>query len=199
VDPGVQAVLDALVDVPALVRSPFLDVMAVNHLGRALYAPVLEDPRRPANFARFTFLDPRARDFWVDWPKVAGDMVAHLQAAAGRDPHDRGLTQLVGELSTCSEEFRVFWARRDVRARTRGVKEFRHPVVGRLELAFEVMHLPAEQGLLLVVYTAAAGTPSHDNLSLLNAWAATSGQETNQHPQPPTPARPPGVGDNKSG
>ncbi|MFE2425114.1 hypothetical protein [Streptomyces hokutonensis] len=98
VAPGVQAVLDALDGVPALVRSPFLDVPAVNHLGRALYAPVLEDPRRPANFARFTFLGPRARDFRVDWPKVVGDMVAHLQAAAGRDPHDRALTQLVGEL-----------------------------------------------------------------------------------------------------
>ncbi|MFE2425104.1 helix-turn-helix transcriptional regulator [Streptomyces hokutonensis] len=199
VDSGVQAVLDALVGVPAMVRSPLLDVVATNHLGRALYAPVLDDPRRPANFARFTFLDPRARDFWVDWPKVAGDMVGHLQAAAGRDPHDRALTQLVGELSTCSEEFRVFWARRDVRVHARGVKVFKHPVVGHLELAFEVMHLPAEQGLLLVAYTAAAGTSSHDNLSLLNAWAATSEQERDEHPQPPTSARPPGAEDSKGG
>jgi hypothetical protein len=140
-------VLDALVGVPAHVRNPVLDVVATNDLDRALYAPMYTDPRRPANFARFTFLDPAARDFWVDWPKVADDMVGHLQAAAGVDPHDRALTELVGELSTCSEEFRVLWARRDVRAQARGVKRVHHPVVGRLDLRFENMQLPAEQGL----------------------------------------------------
>jgi hypothetical protein len=118
VAPGVQAVLDAMVGAPALVRSPVLDLIAANHLGRALYAPMLEDRRRPANFARFTFRDPRAREFWSDWSRVAEDAVAYLQVAAGIDPHDRALTELVGELSTCCEEFRVRWARRDVRAHT---------------------------------------------------------------------------------
>jgi hypothetical protein len=161
--PGVQAVLDALVGAPALVRSPLLDVVAANHLGRAMYAPMFRDPRRPANFVRFTFLEPEARDFWLDWATVADDMVGHLQAAAGHDPHDRALTELVGELSTCSDEFRVLWARRDVRAHPRGVKRIQHPVVGRLDLRLEVMRLSAEQVLNLVVYTAETDTPARDN------------------------------------
>jgi transcriptional regulator with XRE-family HTH domain len=195
VAPAVQAVLDAMAGVPALVRSPVLDVIATNHLARALYAPMLEERRRPANFARFTFLDPRARDFWSDWPKVAEDMVAHLQAAAGLDPHNRALTELVGELSTCCEQFRTMWARRDVRSHSRGMKAFQHPVVGRLDLAFEVMQLSAEPGLTFVAYTAQAGTPSHDNLALLNAWAATADQDAAAPVQPSALAQRPGPGD----
>jgi transcriptional regulator with XRE-family HTH domain len=178
VAPGVQAVLDALVGVPAHVRNPVLDVVATNDLDRALYAPMYTDPRRPANFARFTFLDPAARDFWTDWSRVADDMVGHLQVAAGVDPHDRALTELVGELSTCSDEFRVLWARRDVRAHARGTKLIHHPVVGRLDLRFENMQLPAEDGLTFVVYTPEPDTPARDNLALLAAWAATPEQDT---------------------
>jgi hypothetical protein len=178
VTPGVQAVLDALVGVPAHVRNPVLDVVATNDLDRALYAPMYTDPRRPANFARFTFLDPAARDFWTDWSRVADDMVGHLQVAAGVDPHDRALTELVGELSTCSDEFRVLWARRDVRAHARGTKRIHHPVVGRLDLRFENMQLPAEDGLTFVVYTPEPDTPARDNLALLAAWAATPEQDT---------------------
>jgi transcriptional regulator with XRE-family HTH domain len=196
VAPGIQAVLDAMVGAPALVRSPVLDLLATNHLGRALYAPMLEDRRRPANFARFTFRDPRAREFWSDWSKVAEDAVAYLQVAAGIDPHDRALTELVGELSTCCEEFRVRWARRDVRAHTRGAKTFQHPVVGRLDLAFEVMQLPAEPGLTLIAYTAQPGTPAHDSLALLNAWAATPQQDAGVPDQSPAAAQRPRTGDN---
>jgi transcriptional regulator with XRE-family HTH domain len=177
VAPQVQAVLDSLVGAPALVRSPVLDVVAMNDLGRSLYSPLHQSPRRPANLARFTFLDPRAREFWVDWADVADDFVGHLQAAAGRDPYDRALTELVGELSTRSEEFRVMWARHDVRAHPRGVKRMNHPVVGRVDVGYEVMQLPAEQGLTFVVYTTEAGTPSHDALSLLATWAASQVQD----------------------
>lgn len=171
---GVQAVLEALVAAPAMVRSPILDLIGTNEFGSALYAPVLTAPH--PNFARFTFLDPQAREFWTDWPQVASDMVGHLQATAGVDPHDRRLTELVGELSTCREEFRVLWARRDVRAHTRGLKRFSHPVVGQLDLRYEVMHLPADD-LNLVVYTADAGTTTRDNLALLATWAATTKQD----------------------
>jgi hypothetical protein len=169
----VQAVLDALVGVPALVRSPVLDVVAMNDLGRALYSEMTGAPGRPANLARFTFLDPRARNFWVDWDQVADDFVGHLQAAAGTDPDNPALTQLIGELSTRSAEFRRMWARHDVRAHARGVKRVRHPVVGALDLRYEVMQLGAEPGLTLVAYTTEPGTPSHDNLSLLATWTAT--------------------------
>ncbi|AGZ42686.1 helix-turn-helix transcriptional regulator [Actinoplanes friuliensis] len=169
----VQAVLDALVGAPALVRNPILDVITMNDLGRALYSELHSDPDRPANLARFTFLDPRARNFWVDWDQVADDFVGHLQAAAGTDPDDPALTQLIGELSTRSEQFRRMWARHDVRAHPRGVKRVRHPAVGVLDLRYEVMQLSAEPGLTFVAYTTEPGTPSHDNLSLLAAWTAT--------------------------
>jgi hypothetical protein len=145
----------------------------MNDLGRALYSELNGGDRRPANLARFTFLDPRARDFWVDWEQVADDFVGHLQAAAGSDPDNPGLTQLIGELSTRSEQFRRLWARHDVRAHARGVKRVRHPVVGALDLRYEVMQLGAEPGLTFVAYTTEPGTPSHDNLSLLASWAAT--------------------------
>ena len=174
----VQAVLDGMAGVPALVRNAVLDVVAANDLGRALYSELYRgDPRRPANIARFAFLDPRSQDFWLDWERVADDIVGNLHAAAGADPHNPALTQLVGELSTRSEQFRQLWARHDVRVHTRGVKRMRHPVVGLLDLRFELMHLSAEPGLALAAYTAEPGTPSHDNLSLLAAWAATQRRE----------------------
>jgi MmyB-like transcription regulator ligand binding domain/Helix-turn-helix domain len=175
----VQAVLDAMIGVPALVRNAVLDVVTANDLGRALYSELYRgDPQRTPNFARFAFLDPRSHDFWPDWQRVADDIVANLQAAAGADPHNPALTQLIGELSTRSEQFRQLWARHDVHVHTRGVKRMRHPVVGLLELRFELMHLSAEPGLALAAYTAEPGTPSHDNLSLLAAWAATQRHES---------------------
>ncbi|MGW4995423.1 helix-turn-helix domain-containing protein [Streptomyces mirabilis] len=173
--PQLQAVLDALVGVPALVRSPTLDLIATNSLGRALYSVVHTGGGTAPSLARFTFLDPRARDFWGDWDEVADDLTAQLRAAAGANPLDRSLTDLVGELSTRSDAFRERWARHDVRAHGRGTKRFRHPVVGTLELRYDLLHLAAEPGLTMITYTAEPGTTSHDNLSLLASWAA--GQE----------------------
>lgn len=174
----VQAVLDGMVGVPALVRSAVLDVVASNELGRALYGDLTRPSGgRPGNIARYAFLDPRARDFWVDWADVAADIVANLQAAAGADPYDQALTQLIGELSTRSEEFRAMWARHDVLVHSRGTKRMRHPVVGALDLRFEIMQLSAEPGLCLAAYTAEPGTASHDNLALLAAWVATQHHE----------------------
>jgi transcriptional regulator with XRE-family HTH domain len=177
--PQLQTVLDALVGVPALVRSPTLDLIATNSLARALYSELYSDPRTdaqtkartPPNVARFTFLDPRARQFWPDWEHVADDLVAHLRAAA--DPLDRALPDLVGELSTRSDAFRELWARHDVRAHARGVKHFRHPVVGPLTLHYDHLQLTAEPGLTMITYTAEPGTTSHDNLALLASWAAS--------------------------
>jgi transcriptional regulator with XRE-family HTH domain len=167
ITPQLQTVLDALVGVPALVRSPTLDLIATNSLARALYA----DVRRAPNVARFTFLDPRARQFWPDWENVADDLVAHLRSVAS--PLDRALPELVGELSTRSDDFRELWARHDVRAHARGVKRFRHPVVGELTLRYDHLQLAAEPALTMITYSADPGTTSHDNLSLLASVAAS--------------------------
>ncbi|MFD5749735.1 helix-turn-helix domain-containing protein [Streptomyces sp. NPDC127033] len=182
--PQLQSVLDALVGVPALVRSPTLDVIAANPLARALYSVVYTEVRTAPNLARFTFLDPQAERFWRDWDRVADDLVAHLRAAAGATPYDRNLTDLIGELSTRSDTFRQLWARHDVRAYGRGTKHFHHPVVGDMDLCYDLLHPAAEPGLVMITYTAEPGTTSHDNLTLLASWAAT--QNTAQDGTTPT-------------
>jgi transcriptional regulator with XRE-family HTH domain len=178
ITPQLQTVLDALVGVPALVRSPVLDLIATNSLARALYSPVYPNADagagsgRVPNIARFTFLDPAAHVFFPDWEHVADDLTAHLRAAAS--PLDPALPALVGELSTRSDAFRELWARHDVRAHARGSKEFNHPVVGPLTLRYDHLQLAAEPGLTMITYTAEPGTASHDNLSLLASWAASA-------------------------
>ncbi|MEV6726819.1 helix-turn-helix transcriptional regulator [Streptomyces xanthochromogenes] len=168
-----QQVLDAMSDAPAWICNGRYDVLATNQLGRALYSPVLADPRRPANTARFVYLHPEAaRDFFVDYDRIAGDVAAKLRMEAGRNPHDEELIALVGELSTRSEVFRRRWASQDVRLRRSGRKRLHHPIVGRLDLDVESLELPAEPGLHLIVYTAPAGTQTADNLALLASWVA---------------------------
>jgi transcriptional regulator with XRE-family HTH domain len=179
VRPVVQRILDAMPDTPAFVRNGRLDVLAINLLGRALYSPMYDSTERPAdqpvNSARFHFLDPAAQSYWGErWEKVAHDAVAILRAEAGRNPYDQGLTRLVGELSTRSEDFRRLWASHDVRLHRTGTKVFHHPVVGKLELDYEALVLPADTGLQMNVYTAAPGSPSADGLQLLASWAATT-------------------------
>ncbi len=176
VRPAVQQVLDAIGDAPAWVRNGRHDIIALNRLGRALYAPVLADPRRPANTTRFVYLDPAAKEFFVDWDRIANDGAAMLRLEAGRNPHDRALIELVGELSTRSEIFRKRWASHDVQFHRSGVKRLRHPVVGQLDLNYEAMELPSEPGLTLNVYTAAADSPTADALKVLASWAATQEQ-----------------------
>jgi transcriptional regulator with XRE-family HTH domain len=174
VRPTVQRILDAMTGTPAFALNGRLDVLAANDLGVALYAPVLADPARPANTARFVFLDPHATEFFRDYDKAANDTVALLRAEAGRDPYDRDLSDLIGELSTRSDEFRRRWAAHNVRIHTSGVKLLHHPVVGDLDLPFESFPLPADRSQSLLIYTAEPGSPSQDSLHLLASWAATA-------------------------
>ncbi|GAA1956962.1 helix-turn-helix transcriptional regulator [Catenulispora subtropica] len=173
---SVQQVLDAITDAPAWVRNARHDMLAANRLARALYAPVLADPRRPANNARFVYLDPASQDFFTDWERAADDIAAMLRSEAGRNPHDKQLIELIGELSTRSEDFRTRWAAHNVRFHRTGHKRLHHPVVGALDLNFEAMEFPAHPGLTLLVYTAPAETPAADSLRLLASWAATAEQ-----------------------
>jgi transcriptional regulator with XRE-family HTH domain len=173
VRPSVRRILDSMTMTPAYVRNARLDILAANQLGAALFAPVLTGPAQPANTGRFLFLDPAAREFYADWERQAQDVVAMLRTEAGHNPHDKGLTNLIGELSTRSEEFRTWWAAHNVRFHRTGVKRFRHPVVGDLTLTFEALDLAADTGLRISAYTAEPGTPSDDALKLLATWAAT--------------------------
>jgi transcriptional regulator with XRE-family HTH domain len=173
VRPAVQRIIDSMVGTPAFVLNGRLDILTANALGYALYSPVFADPVRPRNNARFIFFDQRATEFFNDWDKVANDTVALLRAEAGRDPYDRELSDLIGELSTRSDEFRIRWAAHNVRIHTTGVKHIHHPVVGDLELPFESFPIPGEPALSLLMYTSEPASLSHDALSLLASWATT--------------------------
>jgi transcriptional regulator with XRE-family HTH domain len=170
--PSLQWALSAITDGVAFVRDQHQDLLATNALGRAFYSPVIGDGGRTPNLARFQFLDPAAHDFYPDWDLFAQMCVGIMRAEAGRDPHDRGLQDLVGELSTRSEIFRRLWADHDVRTHGAGTKRFHHPVVGDLTLAYEELAITAEPGQVLLVYTAEPGSPSADRLRLLASWAA---------------------------
>jgi transcriptional regulator with XRE-family HTH domain len=173
VRPSVTRILELMTEIPAFVNNGRLDVLAANPLAQALYAPMFAAPARPVNHALFAFLNPRAHDFWLDWDRIANDTVAVLRTEAGRDPYDKDLTGLVGELCTRSEDFRTRWAAHDVRLHRTGIKHFHHPVVGDLHLNFEAMQLTADPGLTLTALTAENGSPSDDALKLLASWAAT--------------------------
>jgi transcriptional regulator with XRE-family HTH domain len=173
VRPNVQRILDAMSAVPAYVRNGRGDIVAANRLAHALFSELFGDSSRPVNTARFVFLDPRAPAFFPDWDRVANEVVAALHAEAGRDPHDRDLSDLVGELSTQSETFRTLWAAHNVHVHDRGVKRLHHPLVGELTLTYETMELAANPGLTIAVYTTEPGSKSEEALNLLASWTAT--------------------------
>jgi transcriptional regulator with XRE-family HTH domain len=181
VRPEVQWTLDAITGAAAYAGNDRLDILAANQLGRALFSELYAAPARPVNSARFVFLDPRAEAFYDDWQRVAGECVAILRWAAGRDPHDRDLSDLVGELATHSEAFRVRWAAHDVRFHNTGVKHLHHPVVGELTLSFNRLDLPADHGLTIFTYTAEPGSRSEEALKLLGSWAATTDPAESAH------------------
>jgi hypothetical protein len=157
--------------------------LAANALGFALYGDLFATASGPGpvNSARYVFLEPSARDFYLDWDRAASDVAAVLRSAAGRDPTDRGLADLIEELSTHSEAFRARWAEHDVRFHETGVKEFHHAVVGDITLTYNRMELSADPGLTIMVYTAEPGTRSAGALSRLASGSA---------PQEPVGARP---------
>jgi len=206
VRPGVLRLLDGMTGVAALVQNGRSDVLASNLQGRALYGPVFnftgtpgpDTPARLPNQARYTFLDPGAGDFYPDWPAVAATAVAMLRLEAGRNPHDRALNELVGELSMRSGLFAALWAGHDVRIHTTGTKRFHHPVAGDLSLQFETLHLPGDEGQTLFTFTAEPGSASENALAFLASWAAsplettTSGELAGGSAVPdlPSPVRP---------
>jgi transcriptional regulator with XRE-family HTH domain len=172
--PEIRWTLDAITGAAAYVGNDRLDMLATNALGRALFSELYAAPTEPPNFARFVFLDPRAETFYPDWDRAARDTAEVLRAAAGRDPHDRGLSDLVGELATRSETFRTHWAAHNVRFHASAVKHFNHPVVGELSLSFNRMDIAADRGLTLFTYAAEPGSRSAQALRLLGSWAATT-------------------------
>jgi transcriptional regulator with XRE-family HTH domain len=170
--PSLQWALSSITDGVAFVRDPQQNLLALNPLGRAFYSPVIGDGGRVPNLARFQFLDPASHDFYPDWDRFAEMCVAVMRAEAGRDPHDKALQDLVGELSTRSDTFRTLWGAHNVRTHGAGTKRFRHPLVGEVTLAYEELAITAEPGQVLLIYTAEPGSPSAERLKLLASWTA---------------------------
>jgi transcriptional regulator with XRE-family HTH domain len=170
-----QWVLDAITGGPAIVRNGRMDLLAVNHLARAMHAPLYaRSAGGTPNFARYTFLDDDSRRFYPRWEEAADICVAILHAEAGRDPHDKLMHDLVGELSTRSPDFRRRWSGHDVRTHGAGTKLFHHEAVGDLALAYESVDMVSEPGLTLTVYAAQPGSPTEERLRLLASWALDS-------------------------
>ncbi|MFE3994720.1 helix-turn-helix transcriptional regulator [Streptomyces goshikiensis] len=168
VAPNLRRLLDSWSDTPAFVLGHTLDVLARNQLADALFAGFTHAD----NLLRMTFLDPAAHHFHRDWDRAAEACVATLRRAAGIDPDDRRLTELVGELSVKSAGFRTLWARHEVRGKTREAKLFHHPEVGDLELHYETFTVNGAPTQQLVVYQAEPGSPSADALALLGSLSA---------------------------
>jgi transcriptional regulator with XRE-family HTH domain len=171
VRPSVEWMIDAMTGAAAFVVNSRQDILAANHLGRAFYAPVFES-RTPANMARFTYLDPRAKDFFTDWNRTAKECVAALRTQAGRDPFDRGLSDLVGELSTQCAEFAALWATHDVRLHRKAEKHFNHPLVGDLTLRYERLAVDGDPGLEIFAYLAEPGSRSEEAFNFLASYPA---------------------------
>ena len=177
---SLQWSLDAVTAGPAFVRNGRMDLLATNALARAFYLELYDMPGQP-NFARFTFLDPdAAHDFYPDWDGAADICVAILRTEAGRDPHDKDLHDLIGELSTRSPDFRRLWSSHNVRQHGAGTKRFHHSDVGDLELAYESVDMISDPGLTLTLYAAEPGSPTAHALDLLASWAAVS-DDTSAH------------------
>jgi transcriptional regulator with XRE-family HTH domain len=170
--PTIERLVESMPGIPAVVLNGRLDVLALNALGRALFSPLYGTSDRMNN-ARIVFLDPQAASFFREWEKVANDTVALLRAEAGRAPYDRELSDLIGELCTRSEDFRVRWAAHDVRIHGTGVKKLRHPVVGDLDLPFESLPIESGSSTSLITYLPEPGSSSQDALALLASWEAS--------------------------
>ncbi|MCV2395400.1 helix-turn-helix transcriptional regulator [Actinotalea sp. M2MS4P-6] len=173
VRPSLRHLVDSVTDAAMVLGNPRGEIVATNTLGRALYDPLYRGTPEPVSYPRFIFFDPASRAFYPDWDDIADASVASLRTVAGRSPFDRSITDLVGELSTRSEEFRTRWARHDVRLHIEGIKRIHHPVVGLLELEYNVLALPADDGLNLTAYTAAPGSDTEEKLRLLASWWAS--------------------------
>ncbi|MFD3683834.1 helix-turn-helix domain-containing protein [Nocardiopsis sp. NPDC058631] len=171
--PSLQWTLDAVTAGPAFVRNGRMDLLAANALGRAFYKDTYDMPGQPPNIARFTFLDERAYEFYPGWEAFAEITVSILRTEGGRDPHNKELHDLIGELSTRSDEFRRLWGAHNVRHHGTGFKTFHHSAVGEMTLAYEGMDLEAEPGLTLTIYVAEPGSPSAERMQLLASWVAS--------------------------
>ncbi|MET7650742.1 MULTISPECIES: helix-turn-helix transcriptional regulator [unclassified Streptomyces] len=164
--------LDTMDSVPAYLVGRRSEILGWNRMAAAVFGDWAELPVAERNWARLVFLRPDYRDLFVDWEQKAIDIVCVLRMDAGCYPDDPRLSALVGELSVKSEDFRRLWATHDVKEKSHGVKQLRHPLVGELSLHFEGFRLAGDGEQSLVTYHAEPGSTSAEALRLLASWGA---------------------------
>lgn len=172
VRPSVQRILAGMTGTPAYVRNSRMDIVAANGACFALYAGILSPDKLPLNLARFMFLDPRSREFFLEWAAIADDLAAALRSESGRNPGDKALNSLIGDLATGSAEFATRWARHNVRFHRSARKTLHNPLVGDIELTGDALELPGE-GLSLIAYTAEPGSHAQEQLDFLTSWSSS--------------------------
>ncbi|WP_435278647.1 helix-turn-helix domain-containing protein [Rhodococcus yananensis] len=175
VRPSLHRLLDSFTEHPAFVRGRRTEVLAMNRLAALLLTDFPAKPARRRSLLQWAFLDPVARDRYVDWAKIAASMVGTLRLDAGRHPGDPLLARLVEELSEGSDEFRMWWADHRVVERRDGVKRLDHPLVGRIDVYYEALDVTGEADQTLFVYTTEPGSVSRSRLAELAAIARGQG------------------------
>ncbi len=173
VRPSLLHLLDSITDGAAVLGDRRSGIVATNSLARAMYDPLYKSMGDEVNYARYLFFNSESRTFYRDWDEIAESAVASLRTVAGRNPFDKSVSDLVGELSTRSEEFRTLWAKHEVRLHITGIKRIHHPVVGDMDLEYNTLALPADDELAITVYTAAPGSDSAEKMQLLASWWAS--------------------------
>lgn len=171
--PNLQQIIERI-ELPVFVRNTRLDVLGLNPLGKALFPWLIPVDGVPANTARYIFLNAESKEYFIDWHKAATDAVSLLRMQAARDPYDRALTDLIGELSTLSAEFRQLWAKHSIGRSQVGQKRFNHPLVGALELNYEVLTVAEDPNLLMLIYSPVPGSIEVSKLQTLKSAAAQS-------------------------
>lgn len=164
-----QLVLDQMTTLPAVIQNDRTDILALNDPARALYAGLINGTGGPWNHDRYIHLDPGSQQFYRDWNEIADYSAAMLHVSAGRNPYDRELSNLIGELATQSEDFRVRWAKHNLHEHQSGVKKVHHHDVGDMDLIYETLSVQGNPALAMFIYTAEPGSPSAEALQRLSA------------------------------
>ncbi|GIF99054.1 transcriptional regulator [Catellatospora citrea] len=188
--PGLLRVLDSITDIPALLLGHRLDVLALNHLARALYPELAAMPAGERNMARYAFLTDAARSLYVDWPDTARESVGMLRLYASHHPDDPRLAELVDELSSADPDFRRWWVNHEVYLPQHGTKPYHHPLVGPLTLAFEAFTPMGDPDQTLGLYTVEPGSKSEDALRLLAGRVEPQPTNSNRSTKPYQAASP---------